>query len=193
MKLIIGVDESGTGAWAGPFTVCAYAVFEHEHANLTRIGARDSKTMSDIQRRSIFEELINAAIVANVFFVEVELMNAVGKQGAWRHGVRSAIMGVVAALPSGHQRVIVIDGAKDVGLRLGEHAEFLPKADRIIPAVSAASVIAKTMRNDAMLKLHDQFPKYGWAKSMGYGTPDHQRALKTHGKTVQHRTWGKAG
>jgi ribonuclease HII len=90
---------------------------------------------------------------------------------------------------------IVVDGVRDPGL---EHALrvhgvdeiiFMPKADAKVPAVSAASIIAKTLRNDMMIALHEEYPEYDWKTNAGYGSKKHDEALKKYGKTIYHRPW----
>jgi ribonuclease HII len=190
--IIIGADESGTGAWAGPFTVCAVAIQEEQQPLLTQLGARDSKTMTDNKRRQVVDALIDTIIVGKCEFVSVAALNRVGKQETWRIAMINAITHVVKAVGRAH---IVIDGSYDVGLARGlgmrglTDVEFMPKADAKVPAVSAASIIAKTWRNDCMIELHQEFPEYGWKDNAGYGSPAHQTALDQYGKTVHHRPW----
>lgn len=191
--IIIGADESGTGAWAGPFTVCAVAIHEAQQHLLTKIGAADSKTLSDGKRRAMLDALIDTVIVGRTEFVGVKEMEKFGKQPSWRMAMMKAITHVAEAV--GESRVVV-DGVFDhelkrwLSVRGGiTRVEFMPKADSKVPAVSAASIIAKTMRNDRMAELHQHYPEYNWKTNSGYGTPDHQAALEKHGKTVHHRPW----
>jgi len=87
---------------------------------------------------------------------------------------------------------VIIDGSFDKKTsdqlsRLGISSGFMTQADSRVIAVGAASIIAKTMRNDAMIKLDQIHPGYGWAKNAGYGTPDHIEAIKVLGRTAEHR------
>lgn len=190
--IIIGADESGTGAWAGPFTVCAVAIHEAQQHLLKDIGAADSKTLSDTKRRAMLDALIDTVIVGRTEFVGVKTMEKLGKQPAWCMGMVDAIAHV-AGIVGGAR--IIIDGVPDRALIRGlsvrgvTGVEFMPKADAKVPAVSAASIIAKTMRNDHMIELHKSYPEYGWKVNQGYGTPGHQAALDRYGKTVHHRPW----
>lgn len=191
--IIIGADESGTGAWAGPFTVCAVAIHEEQQHLLTRLGAADSKALSDKKRRALFDVLIDTVIVGCTEFVSVREIEKFEKQQAWRTAMVKAITHVAGVV--GESRVIV-DGVFDGELKrvLSSRSgivrvEFMPKADTKVPVVSAASIIAKTMRNDRMAELHQEYPEYNWKTNSGYGTPDHQEALMKHGKTVHHRPW----
>lgn len=189
--IIIGADESGTGALAGPFTVCAVAVYENDQGLLRRIGVMDSKKLTDVQRRSMFDEIIDIVLVGHCVFGTVEMLEKHGLSRVWTMAMGLAIGRIAATTQAGQ---VVIDGSprRDLTKLLrakGLEPKFMPKADAKVPAVGAASIIAKTLRNDAMLELHGKFPEYGWNTNYGYGTPDHLKALDKLGKCVQHRPW----
>lgn len=190
--IVIGADESGTGAWAGPFTVCAVAVFEHHQQRLVDLGAKDSKSLSDKKRRSIMDALIDEVLVGKVEIGTAAGIHKLGKQAVWRVAMTNAILHVSKIV--GRAR-IVVDGVRDPGLEraLRVHGvaglTFMPKADAKVPAVSAASIIAKTVRNDMMIALHEEYPEYNWKVNAGYGSEEHDVALKKYGKTIHHRPW----
>jgi len=186
--VIIGVDESGTGAWSGPYTVCAVALTSVESVILATAGVTDSKKLSDSRRRKLAKVIADTASAARCVFVRVDDIDKRGKD-AWR----SAMVAVVLDL---HRRFtsseVIIDGSFDKKTsdqlsRLGISSGFMTQADSRVIAVGAASIIAKTMRNDAMIKLDQIHPGYGWAKNAGYGTPDHIEAIKVLGRTAEHR------
>lgn len=195
---MIGVDESGTGAVAGPYTVCAFASYEREADDLRRLGGKDSKSVTDIMRRASVEKLADASLGAMVTFVTVEELNK-DLRGSWRSAIVKSVSFVVELLDArGIDRSlvkIIVDGNVDRRLRLQlmplqvGQIHFLVKADKTVPAVGAASIFAKTERNDAMKLLHKAHPAYGWCRNMGYGTPEHLEALKLHGLTAHHRKW----
>jgi ribonuclease HII len=188
--MIIGVDESGTGAWAGPFTVVAAAMDETTAAYLRAAGVRDSKKLSDQARRRMFVEIADTAH-AVCEYVSADQMKQEGHGTAWRRAVIEVIKRLTTEDTTAK---IVIDGLPDsiVARTLSRvrphlHVRFMPKADDRIVAVGAASVVAKTLRNDAMIKLHAEYPAYGWERNFGYGTEEHRRAIKKHGTTPVHR------
>lgn len=190
--IVIGVDESGTGAWAGPFTVCAIALHAADQPKLLQLGVKDSKVLSDDRRRRLVDTIVDYAVIGYCAFVEVQDIKAQGQKEAWRRGAYASIMHIVGALPGSAVEVIV-DGnpdlvLKDRLLRAGvKNLLFKVKADATVPAVSAASIVAKTLRNDRMVAMHEVYPEYLWGLNMGYGTPEHQQAIDKHGKTIWHR------
>jgi ribonuclease HII len=188
--MIIGADESGTGAWAGPYTVCAVALREDDQERMRELGVRDSKTLTDAARRGMLTDLIDLAVVCHCTVVSVDEIVRLGKQRSWAQAMYASIKHVWEIAPG----TAVIDGVKDMFLygmlrELGVPHRYLPRADLTEPAVSAASVIAKTLRNDAMIRLHAEYPEYGWAINSGYGVPEHSEALKKYGRTIHHRPW----
>ena len=190
--ITVGVDESGTGAWAGPFTVCAMALYAEDQQQLRRLGVKDSKVLSDDRRRKLVDQIVDYAVVGFCAFAEVQDIRSHGQKEAWRRAACTSIMHVVGALPSGAEFEVVIDGNADLTLkdqlmRAGVKPRFLVKADATIPAVSAASIVAKTMRNDRMAELSALHPEYLWLLNAGYGTPEHQAAIEKYGKTIWHR------
>jgi ribonuclease HII len=161
-RFLLGIDESGTGAWAGPFHV-AGTVFPYHQ---TLEGVIDSKKLTDKRRRELVPIITEAAVDCIVGIVQPETI-AEKKQGpAWQDQMRKRIQEEVKG-----------------GLRVS----FEPQADEKYLAVSAASILAKTYRNDYMIELHRKFPEYGWAKNAGYGTEEHARALVQFGRSPHHR------
>lgn len=183
MTLELGVDESGTGAWASIYTVAAVALDEPTSARLKRLGLTDSKALSDNRRRHLFDVILSEAAAVACTIVDVPTIDKhKGSFTAWVAAVNCVIERIQQeCVPAS----IVIDGAPRQGI-LAE-ARFMPKADKHVPAVSAASIVAKTIRNDIMRDLHAQFPMYGWINNAGYGTADHQAAIDAYGICEHHR------
>lgn len=189
--MLIGVDESGTGALAGPFTVCALVIHEADSDELRAVGVRDSKRLPERKRRQLITDIADLAIAGCCEVVEAASINEKGKQWGWRR----AIVQAVRYLKDGTGATkVCIDGSVDSSLYtmlcdIGVEASFLPKADQLIPVVSAASIVAKTIRTDLMRELHKEFPEYGWDENDGYGTEHHLTALATYGKSRLHRNY----
>lgn len=199
--IIIGVDESGTGAWAGPFTVCAVALHDVDQPALRALGVADSKALTDFKRRQLIDTIVDYALVGRCAFAEVADILHHGQKEAWRRAAYEVISSSVGSIWSSGSKwegLVIVDGNKDLVLqdrlrRVGIQTEFRVKADVTVPAVSAASIVAKTMRNDRMIELHKIYPEYGWSINAGYGTADHQKAIDTHGKTIWHRPYKNLG
>lgn len=197
--VVIGVDESGTGAFAGPFTISALAMYKRDVPIMRSMGVTDSKRLSDKARRLLVDSISDVALCAITESIAPSQTFDPGMKPSWRSGIVSSISKLLPVLQSFFQRehkvVVVVDGNPDSILkdRLTElvpcytRITFKPKADMSVAAVGAASILAKTLRNDLMLDLHERYPEYGWNKSYGYGTPAHLEALRKHGTTDQHR------
>lgn len=196
MAYVIGCDESGTGAWAGPFHIGAVAVevlpFNREIGRYLR----DSKKLNDTKRRKavpLIKEHAAATAVVEVPVWEINL----GPKTAWRIAISKALKQIAAALSiepkQTHEHALLIDGMEDQGLikMLGSagwrNPRFEIEGDDKFPAIMAASILAKTARNDAMIALSSEFPEYGWEQNAGYGVPHHMKACEEHGVTPHHR------
>jgi ribonuclease HII len=197
MKVIVGVDESGTGAWAGPYTVTALACYEKDASLLRSAGGRDSKSMTDIRRRGSMAAISEIALFAKTTVVSVEEIDQ-SKHAAWRSAIlRSVAYVLECLLDHGIEKSsveIVIDGLLDVkterkiNKELGiSSVRFLTSAEDQVPAVGAASVVAKTTRNNLMALLHQEYPVYRWVENKGYGTKQHAAAIERYGRSPQHR------
>lgn len=189
-EYIIGIDESGTGAWAGPFHVAGVLA----PVGWTVDGVGDSKKLTD-QRRRELAPLIESTAVAHVAEVPVSAIDR-GHRLSWCSAVEEVLGALECQVPQGATYRVIIDGSRDRALarRLGMDevsrplgVEFVPKADRDIQHVGAASILAKTARNDAMLRLHEEHPVYGWNENYGYITDQHVKAVREHGTCVHHR------
>lgn len=179
---IIGIDEVGLGCIAGPLTVCAVCVpFDWKHE-----GLNDSKKLTQRARERLSYELITERqVLFAVRYMPSFMIDSFGLRQAMFRAYSSAAE-AVADPGTPKKYIVVLDGEntlKDSWLR----SECLPKADGLIPAVMAASIIAKVHRDSTMQALHEQFPMYGWDKSKGYPTPDHLEALKKYGPSEVHR------
>lgn len=189
--IVVGVDLSGEGSWAGPFHAGVVVVDVLTFNRKIGRYLRDSKKLSDQKRRKATPLIKEYAIATHVAEVPVEHINR-GHKDAVRAGVLWALAGVKDALTK-LQYNLIIDGARDSTLvRWLEHRKyndpfFVVNADDRFPAVMAASIIAKTARNDAMIALSNDYPEFNWQQNAGYGTPQHRKDCKEYGITPQHR------
>lgn len=181
-SIVVGMDEVGRGAIAGPVTIGAVAI----DASIGNVpdGLADSKLMTAKRR---------------------EVMVPIVKQWALAWGTGSATAseidayGIMAALSLAGSRalaslgvrpdVVILDGTTSflVEEANGPRVMTQVKADQTCASVSAASVIAKVERDALMTALHEQYPHYGWNSNKGYGAKVHTDALRTYGLTELHR------
>ena len=176
VKKIAGVDEVGRGCLAGP--VFAAAVILNNDINTK--GIKDSKKIS-FKNRMILSKYIkknSAFAIAFASVEEIEKLNI----------LNASLLSMKRALDKLGQKpsVIYIDGIfapKNLKIK---YKTFI-KGDEKIISIAAASIVAKATRDQFMIKLGRNFPKYRWNKNFGYGTREHLRSLKKYGITKHHR------
>jgi ribonuclease HII len=171
---LCGMDEVGRGAYAGPLVAGAVVLpprFRHPLL-------RDSKLLSARQRETVAEVLRRDAVSWAVAEVGVDEINTRGLGWANIDIFRRLVDAVTA------------DGyCCDGKLRIvaSHPVHCLVSGDRLVPSVSAASIIAKVHRDALMTRLHDEAPHYNWARNKGYGAPEHRAAIREHGPHPAHR------
>jgi ribonuclease HII len=140
---------------------------------------RDSKLLSAEQRQTVEPLIRQAALALEVVAVTVEIINDRGIGWANRFAFERLIELVVAP-------TYLLDG----NLRIATKRRYqsVVGGDRLVPAISAASIVAKVHRDRLMRELHPDFPHYGWERNKGYGTPHHRSAISHHGVCRHHRT-----
>lgn len=174
---ILGIDEVGRGPWAGPLVVGA-VVLKNPIDGLT-----DSKKLSK-KRREELVELIHANSVHGLGWVSAPELDEIGLSQALRLATRRAVQQI-----NYPHNEIIIDGTINF-LSDTAKAPFvttLKKADLLIPAVSAASILAKVARDEYMTALAQKYPEYHFGSHVGYGTAKHRSALLEFGVTPEHR------
>ncbi len=176
-----GLDEAGRGAWAGP-VVAAAVVFPPDEPRLTRhlAGVRDSKLLTPERREALLETIREHAVAVAVGAVPPAEIDAVGIVPATRRAMALALQ---ALLPPAD--FLLIDHLTLPDLTLPQHS--LPKGDLTVLSIAAASIVAKVSRDRLMVDSDAQYPGYGFARHKGYGTPEHQLALTSHGACAIHR------
>jgi len=177
-----GVDEAGRGAWAGP-VVAACAVLDpaavQRWGHVLR-GARDSKKLSPERREALASELKLVLPAWSVAVIDNLTIDRENILQATLESMRQAVSSLEL-----RPRMLFVDG--DRAPRTGLPERLLVEGDAISCAVACASILAKTHRDGLMRDLEDEFPGYGFARHKGYGTPEHQRALREHGACAIHR------
>lgn len=174
--LVCGVDEAGRGPLAGPVSAAAVIL---DGANPIP-GLADSKKISERKRDLLAPIIRERALAWAVAYAGVEEIDSLNILQATLLAMRRA----VEALTIRPHRVMV-DGlyCPDTGIP----SEAIVKGDSKIAAISAASILAKTARDELMLKLHEQYPHYGFAVHKGYPTAAHLAALREYGVSEVHR------
>ncbi len=173
----VGVDEAGRGPWAGP--VMAAAVVLREPIP----GVTDSKRLSP-RRREQAAELIRAQAVAwAVGQATVEEIDALDIRRANFLAMSRAVASVAETVSIAE---VLVDG-REVPEDLPAPARAVVGGDALDPAISAASILAKTLRDAEMMLLEERYPGYGFARHKGYGTAEHRQALERLGPSPVHR------
>jgi len=174
--LIAGIDEAGRGPLAGPVVAAAVILDPKRRVR----GLRDSKVMTPDQREEVAIDIRARAIawaVAASDVGEIDAMNILrATLLAMRRAVEALAIQPIEAL---------VDGDHCPQLVCPVYA--IVKGDRDVPAISAASIIAKTTRDAMLVALDRDYPMYGFARHKGYGTPEHLAALDLHGPCPHHR------
>lgn len=190
--VIIGIDEVGRGAMAGPVMVgvCAITVAITDFP----AGLRDSKMLSAPRREKLAPLLLVWAPTA-VGAASAAEIDELGITACLGLAAKRALIALhEAGVPVGESTVL-LDGAHDwlnPALTSKLHVITRVKADQDCAVVAAASVVAKVHRDALMVELDGEHPQYGWASNKGYGAAIHMDAIRTVGVTGYHRqTWVK--
>lgn len=174
---VLGADEVGLGAWAGPLCVCA-AVVPIDWS--VPVGLNDSKKVRPRKREELFQ-LHQDRVPHSYAMAQADEIDRDGVISALKRCYREALTTILAKFPNA---LVVLDG--EVKVPEIEHLNF-PRADGQVPAVMIASVFAKVTRDRYMVTLAKKYPGYGLGGHSGYGVPEHQAALAKLGPTPIHR------
>ena len=174
--LVAGVDEAGRGPLAGP--VVAAAVILDELNPIA--GLADSKKLTPKRREKLFDEIRAKALCCSIAQASVEEIDEINILQATLLAMRRAVEGLRLKPAK-----VLVDGNRLPVLDV--LAEAIVKGDATVPAISAASILAKVTRDRWCAELDAQYPQYGFAAHKGYGTAEHLAALQTHGACPEHR------
>lgn len=177
---VAGVDEAGIGSWIGP-VVAAAAILDPKIPQSLLSQLHDSKKLSEKKRQVIFQELQDCPQahigVGEASLEEIDQLNI-------RNAGLLAMTRAVEALPV-EPSMVLVDGTGKPTLPCP--LLTVVKGDQRSYSISAASIIAKVTRDCFIQKLSLEYPDYGWDRNAGYGTKQHQEALKAYGVTPWHR------
>jgi ribonuclease HII len=174
--LVCGVDEAGRGPLAGP-VVAAAVILDPVHPIA---GLDDSKALSAKKREILFEQIREHALAFCIAEASVEEIDTLNILQATMLAMRRAVEGL-AVTPELAQ----IDGNRCPPLAIP--AQAIIGGDALVPAISAASILAKVTRDRQLAELHRAHPQYGFDVHAGYGTARHMQALEQHGPCIHHR------
>jgi ribonuclease HII len=172
-----GCDEAGRGCLAGPVFAAAVIL----PANYKHPVLNDSKKLTPGQRMELRDEIMKRAVAWNVASVDNEEIDELNILRASIKAMHLAIAGLKR-----EPEFLLIDGNrfypyKKIGFKT------IIRGDGIYSSIAAASVLAKTFRDDFMERLDKDYPCYGWKRNKGYPTPEHRRAIAEHGISPFHR------
>ena len=177
-KLIeAGLDEAGCGCYAGPVFAAAVILpkkFHHPFLN-------DSKQLNEKQRDELRPIIENESITFAVAFVDNDEIDAINILQA-RYKAMHLCLDALKVVPE----ILLVDGNRFKTYNNIRHRCII-KGDSIYASIAAASILAKTYRDEYMKNLHLSYPHYGWDTNKGYGTAQHQQAIEQHGLTSYHR------
>ncbi|KKN30773.1 hypothetical protein LCGC14_0830780 [marine sediment metagenome] len=185
---VVGIDEVGNGAWAGPVVAGAVVL---PRGKLTGLYAeiKDSKRVTALRRVQLASMIKNAATAYAIRAATAHEIDTRGLAWARARAITLAFDAVGGELPADCTLVAILDGRclRALARRLHPQSIATNGADDVSLSVAAASIIAKVAR-DHLMHAHDEFwPGYGWRTNVGYGTSEHRRALAQLGPTAIHR------
>ncbi|WP_299135883.1 ribonuclease HII [uncultured Tenacibaculum sp.] len=176
-SLEVGTDEAGRGCLSGPVVAAAVILppnFNHDLLN-------DSKQLSEKKRYELRPYIEKEALAFGVSFIYQDEVDEINVLQASITGMHRSIEQL-----SIEPEFIIVDGNKFKQYKEIPH-ETIIKGDAKYMSIAAASVLAKTYRDDYMEKIHQEFPQYNWKKNKGYPTKEHRNAIREFGATIHHR------
>lgn len=176
-SLEAGTDEAGRGCLCGPVVAAAVILPK----NFTHPFLNDSKQLSEKKREELRPFIEEHAIAFGVSFVWQDEVDEINVLQASITGMHRAI-GMLKTQPE----YIIVDGNKFKKYKNTPHKTIV-KGDSKYVSIAAASVLAKTYRDEYMAKIHLEFPMYNWAKNKGYPTKEHRNRIREFGITKYHR------
>lgn len=190
--LVIGVDEVGRGAFAGPIyasAVCFYPPWRKDSDWLTNLGINDSKLLSPEKRRELSLLIKKNCLSYTISSVNVSLINKKGIGYANNLVLRKAVCELIKKLGSIVRPYILSDGFKIKYMKKSYSAKHksIIHGDAKSITIAAASIIAKVERDRFMKNLAIKYPKYMWSKNKGYGTKEHLQNILKFGSCEYHR------
>lgn len=176
-----GIDEAGRGCLAGPVFAAAVIFDKETFPPHLQTQLQDSKKLSASRRNVLRQQIVSYAAdyaVDKADNVEVDKINILNASFLAMHRAVNALK----LKPD----LLLVDGNRFKPLANFTH-KCIIKGDGLFLSIAAASILAKTYRDDFMCEMHNQYPQYGWLKNKGYPTREHRRAIASHGLSPLHR------
>jgi len=177
IRHVAGADEVGMGPLAGP-VVAAAVVFP---AGTSVDGVADSKTLTAAARERLDLEIRRVALAIGIAVVEASEIDRINIYQAGLRALRRAVEALAPVVPG----FVLVDGREIPGLPMPQSA--YPKGDGFVASIAAASIVAKVVRDRAMIRLANRYPGFGWITNVGYATDEHTQAIARLGATRHHR------
>lgn len=174
--LLAGVDEAGRGPLAGPVVAAAVILDDHNPIE----GLADSKKLSAARREALFDEIRHKALCCSIAQASVAEIDQLNILQATLLAMQRAVEGLRL-----RPAKVWVDGNRLPVLNVV--AQAIVKGDALVPAISAASILAKVWRDRWCAEIHHTYPEYDFARHKGYGTAIHMAALQLHGACPEHR------
>jgi ribonuclease HII len=176
-KIEAGCDEAGRGCLAGP-VFAASVILPKDYKN-TKLN--DSKILSEKQRNKLRIEIINDAIAWKVALVDNIEIDKINILNASILAMQKAVAGLETV-----PELLLIDGNRFKSYKNIPH-HCIIKGDGKYMSISAASILAKTFRDEYITEVHENYPEYNWKQNKGYATFDHIQAILEYGRCPLHR------
>jgi ribonuclease HII len=176
-KIECGTDEAGRGCLAGPVTAAAVILPEHFELSLLN----DSKQLSEKTREKLKPIIEEKAISFSVTHLEPKIIDEINILNA---SIKAMQKSILKLKPT--PNYIIVDGNRFKTVNDIPFSTII-KGDSKFMSIAAASVLAKTYRDEYMNKIHEEFPMYNWKKNKGYPTIEHREAIRKYGTTKYHR------
>lgn len=176
LERVAGVDEAGRGPLAGDVYAAAVILDPAHHID----GLADSKILSEKKREALAHQIKAHALCWSIAVASVEEIDRLNILQATLLAMARAVQGLAIA-----PELACVDGNQSP--RLSCRVQTVVKGDALIPAISAASILAKTARDHDLMRLHALYPQYAFDQHKGYGTALHMARLKQYGPSPVHR------
>jgi len=172
-----GTDEAGRGCLSGPVTAAAVILPENFKSEMLN----DSKQLSEKQRKYLRPYIEDKAISFQIIHINAEVIDKINILNA---SIKAMQKSVLALHPK--PNYLIVDGNRFKPFSDIPYSTIV-KGDSKYMSIAAASVLAKTYRDDFMETIHLEFPRYNWKKNKGYPTKEHREAIQKYGATKYHR------
>lgn len=186
MKYLIGIDEAGRGPLAGPVSVSAVMVKRGSEKRLLSL-MRDSKQVSANAREELFASLVRMKKAGELDFAHAFSSAQIIDRRGIVPAIRSALASVLKKLNAKPKECAVLLDGSLYAPEVFTSQKTIIRGDATEPIISAASIVAKVLRDRYMVRVAREYPQYGFEVHKGYGTLAHRRAIRKYGLSDLHR------